>query len=253
MRGIQKGRPPRNVSPDGQNRRSWEQAEAEFSGSLQSAIDRAPHARTTFNALDKHKLREVLYQEQGGLCVYCESRVKEGHPPPRIDHWLPLTARPDLALHWPNLYLSCAATHHCDSRKGDTPLRADSADPDLPWPVQKAYEVCIGFTSLGEIYVRTDAPLDDAQRRALILTLGTVHDDTTKDNGILNLNHPALIAARRAALDGEKRRLERDFAGRATTPEARAERANHLKEQPRLPEFVSIRIRWLDKTLGKAK
>lgn len=253
MRALKKPWPPADVSPDGQNARTWKQTEDEFLSGLSTAADRTSYARTTFDSMGKHKLRAVLYQEQGALCVYCERRVAEGRPQPRIDHWRPLSLEPHLALHWRNLYLSCATSETCDVHKHESPLKAAPTDPDLPWPADHAYERCVGFTSLGEVYVRSDAPLDDAQRRALVLALGVPHDDEVKDNGVLNLNHPKLVAARIAALDSERTKLERQYKDkRATREDREARKVSLLREYP-LQEFVSIRARWLDRSLGKAR
>jgi uncharacterized protein (TIGR02646 family) len=253
MRTLRKPWPPADVSPDGQEARTWRQAEEEFLKGLETAVDPAGYARDTFDSMEKSKLRAVMYQEQGALCVYCERRVVEGHPQPRIDHWRPLSAEPRLALHWRNLYLSCMTAETCDIHKHESPLKAAPTDPDLPWPVDHAYERCVGFTSLGEMYVRSDAPLDDAQRRALVLALGAPHDDEVKDNGVLNLNHPKLVAARIAALDSERTKLDRQYRDRTATREEReARKSALLREQP-LREFVSIRARWLDRSLGKAR
>lgn len=253
MRGLRKGQPPKNVSPDGQEARTWQQAELDLLNGLWHAADPSEHARAAFDALDKPKLRAVMYREQGFLCVYCERRISEDSQTPRIDHWRLLSEEPDLALHWKNLYLSCANSTTCDCWKRDKQFRADPADPDLPWPVNYPYERCVGFTSLGEAYVRTDAPLNDAQRRALALALGVPHDDTVKENGVLNLNDPSLIAARMAALKGERERMERDFKNRTATPAERTARAASLRNEPQLRDFISIRVRWLEKSLGKAR
>ncbi|MBK7781003.1 MAG: TIGR02646 family protein [Ardenticatenia bacterium] len=119
MRGLKKPWPPGDVSPDGQEARTWQQAEEAFLQGLPRAANRNAYARATYGSLEKRKLRTVLYQEQGSLCVYCERRVKEGQPTPRIDHWRPLSAEPHLALHWRNLYLSCASEKTCDCRKSE--------------------------------------------------------------------------------------------------------------------------------------
>ena len=193
-----------------------------------------------------------MYQEQGGLCVYCEQSLKEDYPSPRIDHWRPLSLNPELALHWRNLYLSCATESTCDNRKQANPLRADLSDPDLPWPVEVEYERCVGFTSFGEIYVRQDAPLDEIQQQTLARALGVPHDDVVKDNGILNLNQPALVAARAAALDSERDRLQRDFEGRTASRADRETRAVRLRNARPLKKFVSIRVRWLERSLEEA-
>ena len=64
-----------------------------------------------------------MYREQRSLCIYCERRVAEGYPPPRIDHWYPLIRDPGLALRWDNLYLPCPSSETCDSAKRDHPFR----------------------------------------------------------------------------------------------------------------------------------
>lgn len=253
MRRLNKPWPPNDVSQVGKQSKTMRQAEVEFLAALASAIDKSRCARTTFDDLNKAKLRAVLYVEQGSLCVYCERRVAEGYPAPRIDHWRPLGANPDLALHWRNLYLSCPTERTCDCRKHKTQLRADNDSPELPWPVDQDYEQCVGFTSLGEMYVRSGAPLNDAQRNALLLAIGLPHDNNTKDNGILNLNHPALVAARAAAIDSERSRLERDYKGKTASKADRQARAHTMLGEQPLRAHVSIRVGWLFKTLGAGR
>ena len=85
MRALRKQWPPADVSPDGQDARAWRQAEQEFLAGLATAADRVAYARTTFDSMEKRKLRAVMYREQGELCVYCERRVSEGQPTPRIE------------------------------------------------------------------------------------------------------------------------------------------------------------------------
>jgi predicted ATP-binding protein involved in virulence len=119
--------------------------------------------------------------------------------------------------------------------------------------IDHAYEHCVGFTSLGEMYVPSDAPLSAQQRAALILAIGLPHDDTTKDNGILNLNHPKLVAARAAAVDGERERLDRDFPVRTASKGDRAVRVKAMLAEQPLQEFISIRVGWLNRTLGRGR
>jgi hypothetical protein len=72
MRTLRKPRPPTDVSPQGQPRRSLQQAERAFLAALSSATDKVNFARSSFDDLEKPKLRAILYVEQGALCVYCE-------------------------------------------------------------------------------------------------------------------------------------------------------------------------------------
>ena len=70
---------------------------------------------------------------------------------------------------------------------------------------------------------------------------------------IVNLNDPALVKARSAAVRGERKRLAKDFENRTGTRDEREERASQLLGRRHLPEFVSIRVAWLRKTLGRGR
>jgi uncharacterized protein (TIGR02646 family) len=253
MRSISKPWPPKNVSPDGQKQCTMQQAERDFQAALRAKNDeeRAEYARTQFDSLDKRKLRDVLYQEQRKICVYCERRIEEMSPVPRIDHWCPIHENPELALHWTNLYLSCPTADTCDIAKHDFRLVWDDEDPDLPWPTEAPYENWIGFTSGGEAYVRTDSPLDEAGRKALELAIADRYDGGRTRKSILNLNHPALVAARKAEIDRERTHLNNNFLDQTATAEERRSLAAALLAKNPYSQFVSIRAAWLRKTLGK--
>ena len=253
MRGISKPWPPGDVAPDGHAPSSLHDAEAAYLAALPAAANQVAFARTEFDRLDKWKLRVEMYREQRSICVYCERRIAEGHPTPRIEHWHALSLGPRFALHWRNLYLCCSSLETCDSAKGDRPLRWDDADPHLPWPVDLRYEDVVGFTSLGEIYVRSDVALSEATRRALELAIADCADGARVRRGIVKLNHHALVAARAAALDSERTRLERDFEDQTASMDERQHRANDMLAQNQFPPFVSIRVAWLRKRLGRGR
>ena len=253
MRGLGKPWPPLNVSPDGQAPRRFADAEHQYREALAGRTNRARFARTEFERLDKAKLRHVMYREQRSLCVYCERRLSENEQPPHVEHWRPLSGDPEHALHWRNLYLSCSTIDTCDGAKRDQPLKADDADPDLPWPTELQYERLVGFTSGGEVCVRDDVPIDEATRRALELAIDGSQRGGIHRPPILNLNHRTLVAARRAALDSEQTRLRRDFERRTASREDRTARATRLLGQNPRPAFVSIRVAWLRKGLGRGR
>lgn len=253
MRGLAKVRPPANVSPDGQTPRSFEAAEEEYLAALPDRPNRSRFARVAFDGLDKSKLRQVMYGEQGSLCVYCERELSENDGPPPVEHWRPLSRDPDNALHWDNLYLSCPTMDTCDGAKKDKCLKANDADPDLPWPTELDYHELVGFTSLGEMYVRDDVDMDDATRRALELAIGDPQHDGMRRQSILNLNHPTLVAARSAELDREQTRLRQEFDNGTATNDEREQRAARLLAREQLPAFVSIRVSWLRRTLGRGR
>lgn len=253
MRGLKKPRPPANVSPNGQEPRRFVDAEREYRKALESAPNKARFARTEFDQLDKAKLRKVMYGEQGSICVYCERRLSESTSSassPRVEHWRPLSSVPEFAFHWNNLYLSCPTRDTCDSRKGRRPLKAKDDDPDLPWPTDFEYEQAISFTTAGQMYVRNDVHMDEATRRALQLAIDDSELGGKLHSAILNLNHPTLLEARRAALDSERARLARIFAAHAPSPEDLGMRAEQILDRNLLPEHVSIRVAWLRNTTG---
>ena len=253
MRGISKPWPPGDVYPDGHEPASLRDAEIGYLAALPQAPNPASFARSEFDRLEKQKLRAVMYREQRSLCIYCERRIVEDHPTPRIDHWYPLSRNTTLALHWKNLYLSCTKPETCDSAKVDHPFRWGDDDSHMPWPVDLRYQDVVGFTTRGEIYVRSDVPLSDAIRQALELTIADRADGDRVLRGIVNLNDPALVKARVAAVRGERKRMERDFRNRTATRSEREERASRLLGRGPLPEFVSIRVAWLRKTLGRGR
>ena len=75
----------------------------------------------------------------------------------------------------------------------------------------------------------------------------------TKHRGTVNLNAPALVKARVAAVQAELERLERRPASTTTSADRRDERAAGLLGQNPLPEFVSIRVAGLRRTLGRGR
>jgi uncharacterized protein (TIGR02646 family) len=253
MRQLSKPWPPANVSRDGQPARRFIDAEQEFLAALPNSADKVAFARASYEQLDKPKLRAVMYREQRYVCVYCERAISETQPPPTIEHWRPLSRHHDYALHWKNLYLSCSTQDTCNSSKGDSHLRWDAADPDLPWPTELAYENIIGFTRGGEVYVRQDVNIDAATRRALELAIDDCQDGAQRRRGILNLNYPPLREARKAALDAERTRIEHDFSNRRASSNEREYRATEMLQQGAAPAYVSIRVAWLRGTLGRGR
>lgn len=253
MRRVSKPWPPADVSPDGQIQRSFADAEREYLDALGDHQERTAFARSEFDRLDKGKLRAVMYREQRSICIFCEREIKEGYPAPRIDHWKPLSVNHELALHWKNLYLSCTTAGTCDDAKGDTSLRCDEADPDLPWPTELHYENLVGFTSRGEIYVRMDTNVGDDVRRAIALAMDRQSHGAGYRPAILNLNHPALVEARAAAIDAEKSRMSKEFAGRTASKPEREQRAATLLGENPLPAFVSVRVAYLRKSFGAGR
>jgi uncharacterized protein (TIGR02646 family) len=245
---------------------------------------RSEHARVShFDALGdkKRDVRKLLWAEQRGLCVYCEvglprqrvegNLVPEGFP---IEHWRPLSKFPALSLDWANLYLSCTGQEPlpqaqayygpdpherttCDPLKLARRLRwddsKDSTEEDLPWPVDMAYEHCVGFRQDGRAFVKDGAPLNATQRRALQLAIEDQDDDTGETRAsILNLNSKTLVAARKAAITSEGKRLSEDFPNQTASAAERAQRAAAMLDTTEYPSFVSARVAYLTRS-GRKK
>jgi hypothetical protein len=66
-------------------------------------------------------------------------------------------------------------------------------------------------------------------------------------------SHRSLVAARAAALDSERMRLEREFANRTASKDEREKWATEILAEDPLPAFVSIRVEWLRKRLGRGR
>ena len=253
MRGLEKPAPPSNVSPDGQAPRGLVDAEAAYLAVLPSRTNKAKFAKATFDGLDKAKLREVLYGEQKSLCVYCERTISEGDPSPHVEHWRPRSRAPEHALHWRNLYLSCSTGDTCGVRKDHRPLKAGRrSGPSLAHRTR--------LRRVGRLHQpgRDVRPRRRTHGRGNPQCPRAGHRRRPAKGGrprraILNLNHPTLVAARRAAMDSEQMRWRRDLEQGTASSEERAARANGLLGRRQLPAFVSIRVSWLRRALGRGR
>lgn len=237
MRGLIKGTPPINVSPPTQQPLSLADWDANYRTSLAAIADpqaRVVHARTRWNSMHKRSLRDRILVEQRYLCIFCERPIDEAVPPPPVDHWNPLSQFLDDVFNWNNLHLSCRTVDTCDDRKKDHKL-------DLPWPVDFKYEEVLGFTSGGLMYVRSDTPLEPELRQALAVALED-QPGPPAVRSTLNLNQPALRAAREAAIEAEE--------GTSQTPAQRPQRVADLLTQQRGEEFISARLAFLNGQLG---
>ena len=237
-----------------QARRSFSDAEREYCEALPRAADPASFARSEFDRLEKSKLRAVMYKEQGFVCAYCERQIQRSAFVPRIDHRRPLSLNPDVALHWKNLYLSCASIDTCDAAKRDRPLRWDDSHPDLPWPTDLDFARHTSHLRVAAkcmcaaILDWTVAPGEFSS------SLSTIRPDGTRmRKAILNLNHPSLVAARAAAIDSERTRIERDFKGVVASKRERDRRAFDRLREAQLQSFVSSRVCWLRKLVGRGR
>lgn len=148
------------------------------------------------NYADKDALRHALVTEQRGLCCYCMGRIRNGPTTMKVEHWRCQASYPGEQLIYRNLLGGCVGgegqprhLQHCDTKKGDSDLKWNPAEP-----------------------------ADQIEKRIWYEPDGSIHaDDTAFDgqlNQVLNLNLPLLKNNRRASLaavlawwKGEKARI----------------------------------------------
>ena len=186
--------------PDGHEAASIREAEDAYLGVLPDAGDQAAFARSAFDGLDKGKLRSEMYREQRSLCIFCEQACWRG-PPPRpglttgirsvASRGSPFTGRTSIC---PAPSWKPATRPKATTRFGGT---MNLTFPGQ-WPLR--YEDVVGFTSRGEIYVRSDAMSPDPVHRAIEFAIAGRTDGDRVRRGIVNLNDPALVRARSAAV-----------------------------------------------------
>lgn len=137
--------------------------------------------------------RHALLHEQGHICCYCMRRIQLRSM--KIEHWDSQSDHPEKTTHWRNLLGACPggdgdreAEKHCDTAKGDTPIKVNPVDK------KQHCERCIQYLANGEI--RSDDP--------------EIQNDL---NVTLNLNNEYLRRRRGQILDILKSRLDRKEDG----------------------------------------
>lgn len=146
---------------------------------------------------DKDTLRGALVGEQFALCCYCMGRIRADGGLMKIEHWRSQANHEDAQLRYQNLLGACKGgdgqpfkLQHCDTRKGESDLQWNPADP------AHHIETRVTYTSDGTI--RAHEAVFDAQL-----------------NDVLNLNLPQIKNNRKGVLSallywwkGEKNRLQ---------------------------------------------
>lgn len=197
---------------------------------------RTPHA--TYEGLPqevKEELRERLAREQGFLCCYCMQRITPEPDGMKIEHWAPQSQSSERQLDWKNLLGACKggegaplAEQHCDSHKGNTPIRVN--------PLEERCERLLRFLADGTI--TSDDP--------------AVQTDLSQT---LNLNYARLRNNRKAVLDAFRKFMQRKYSGTTWSDEALTRELTRLQQPDRngrLQEYCQAPIYWLKKRLGQA-
>jgi uncharacterized protein (TIGR02646 family) len=187
------------------------------------------------NYADKESLRRSLVTEQRAICCYCMNRIHGSHDAMKIEHWRCQSSYPAAQLIYRNLLGAClggqgqsAKLQHCDTRKGNSVILWNPANP--------AHHV--------ETRVRYEAD-------------GSIRSDEAAFNAeletVLNLNLPLLKNNRRSILDAvlgwwrhEKGRIG-GAVPRATFERERARRTDGAGD---LEPFCQVAVWWLDQRLA---
>ena len=109
-------------------------------------------------------LKQQMYEDQGGICCYCGSRLKyPNHPQYIVEHVIPKESNRQLAGEYKNLLLSCRPSEkeedlrkaasrkeqkkffHCDKSKGSTPITYT--------PLQKDCDSRFRYDEFGDVDV----------------------------------------------------------------------------------------------------
>ena len=208
MRAIAKGREPPSLT----------------------AHRQAPHGDYD-NYQDKDALRETLVSEQQGLCCYCMGRIRPGANEMKIEHWRCQAHYPNEQLSYRNLLGACPggegkpfSSQHCDTRKGDTDLLRNPADP------AHAIEAWVRYDPDGTIRSH-DATFDDQLNRVLNLNLAFLKNNR---KGVLD----AVLCWWRAQLKPVPRgKVER-------------QRDKYAAGSGELAPYCQVAVWWLQRKLG---
>ena len=98
------------------------------------------HRKTSNSNYENYKkkddLRHALVAEQRGLCCYCMGRIRPERASMKIEHWKCQENYSLKQLEYRNLLGACLGGHgqsaekqHCDTKKGNSELTFNPADP----------------------------------------------------------------------------------------------------------------------------
>jgi uncharacterized protein (TIGR02646 family) len=190
-----------------------------------------------YNYPAKDDLRYALVTEQRGLCCYCMGRIHNGQPATmKIEHWRSRTHYQAEQLSYRNLLGAClggygqpARLQHCDTRKGDSDLQWNPADP------------------MHHIETRVRYELD-----------GSIHADdavfSDQLDQVLNLNIPLLKNNRKGTLDAVLDWWKREKAqSGGPVPRQRfvRERDRHVAGNGELVPYCQVAVWWLGQRLAR--
>lgn len=135
----------------------------------------------------KETVKNQLWEEQCGLCCYCEARIDPTPKSSHIEHYYPQSTYPEQQLLYDNLLLSCNGSdshtaRHCGHAKGD-------ADP-------KSFVSPLDRDCQEQFHFQRDGRIEKKHHQSLELK-----KDPALTIETLNLNASTLIRQRRNIFD----------------------------------------------------
>lgn len=191
-----------------------------------------PHSNYD-NYAAKDDLRHALAIEQRGLCCYCMRRIVPKRECMKIEHWRSQANYPKEQLQYRNLLGACLGgegqpwhLQHCDTRKGDSQLEWNPANPAHRIETRIRYEL--------DGSIRSDATDFDSQL-----------------NRALNLNLPFLKNQRKATLAA----VSDWWMLQGALPRSRIlrKRNEYVLNTKELPPYSQVAVQWLDEKLANMK
>ena len=187
-----------------------------------------------YNAKDE--LRNALVIEQRGLCCYCMGRIRPERTSMKIEHWRSQARYSREQLNYRNLLGSCLGEErkpvhlqHCDTRKGDSDLKWNPADPTHHIETRIRYEL--------DGSIRSEETDFDGQL-----------------NDVLSLNLPKLKNNRKrlldAVLDWWKREKAR-IGGPVPRDRFVRKRDQHVADNGELLPYCQVSVWWLEQRLAR--
>lgn len=180
---------------------------------------------------DKNPLKEVLINEQGGVCAYCMSRIKMSNS--TIEHFIPQhgpNGDISLSMDYRNMFAVCTQTRcqkeqnkTCDDKKEDSLITIN--------PSHRSDIDQIKYSSSGKIY---------SERK----------DFDSDLNNTLNLNQATLINNRKAAIEKVICEISSKKNGKWTSRTLQNRIDKYNNEYPKRPYYGAI-IYFLKKRLKR--
>ena len=200
-----------------------------------TAHSKTPHSYYG-NYRAKDELRHSLVTEQRGLCCYCMRRIRSEPAAMKIEHWRCQEHYRGDELKYRNLLGACLGgqgkpvrLQHCDTRKGDSDLKWNPADPVHHIVTRIRYEL--------DGSIRSDEEEFDGQL-----------------NDVLNLNVPVLKNSRKHLLDVVLHWWKREKArigGPVPVDGLVRKRDQHVGGEGELTPYCQVVVWWLDQKLAK--